>query len=134
PLLRRGLLGELRRLVRVRHQDSLGGHALPAAPHGAQALPRAREHPPPLLAASLRVRGTGRELRGRAALARALDGIAALLGAAILGAFVAPYSRPEDLFVALVLVAGLRHLLRPIPVPAFSPRVLVTAATVAYAL
>jgi uncharacterized membrane protein len=73
-------------------------------------------------------------LRGRAALARALDGIAALLGAAILGAFVAPYARPEDLFVALVLVAGLRHLLRPIPVPAFSPRVLVTAATVAYAL
>lgn len=73
-------------------------------------------------------------MTGRAALARALDGTAALLGVGILGALVAPYARPEDLFIALVLVAGLRHLLRPFPLPALPPRPLVAAATAAYAL
>ena len=45
-----------------------------------------------------------------------------------------PWARPEDLFVALVLAAGLRLLLRPLPVPAFEPRRVVALGTIAYAL
>lgn len=73
-------------------------------------------------------------MTGRAALARALDGVAVLLGAALLAALVAPFARPEDLFIALVLVSALRHLLRPFPVPEVRPRALVAKATAVYAL
>jgi uncharacterized membrane protein len=73
-------------------------------------------------------------LTGRAGVARALDLVALLLAAAIVAALVLPFARPEDLFIALVLVAGLRHLLRPWAIPAFEPRAVVAGATVAYAL
>lgn len=73
-------------------------------------------------------------MRARPAAARALDIAAGLLLIGILAAFARPWARPEDLFVALVLVVGLRLLLRPLPVPAVAPRRLVAAGTVAYAL
>ena len=73
-------------------------------------------------------------MKGRAARARALDGIAVLLIAALLVAFAVPYARPEDFFITLVLVAALRHLLRPYPLPEIRPRALVAASTAAYAL
>jgi uncharacterized membrane protein len=72
-------------------------------------------------------------LTGRRALARALDATAALLGVGILGALVRPYARPEDLFVALVLVAVTRHLLQPLPIPGPVPWRATVAATGAYA-
>ena len=73
-------------------------------------------------------------MRARPAAARALDVAAGLLAAGILTAFLFPWARPEDLFVALVLVAGLRLLLRPLPVPAFAPRRVVAIGALAYAL
>ena len=73
-------------------------------------------------------------MRARPAAARALDVAAGLLAAGILTAFLFPWARPEDLFVALVLVAGLRFLLRPLPVPAFAPRRVVAIGALAYAL
>lgn len=73
-------------------------------------------------------------MTGRATAARALDLVAALLGVGILTAFVWPWIRPEDLFIALVLVAALRALLRPVAIPPFHAPTLVMAATVGYAL
>lgn len=73
-------------------------------------------------------------MRARLAAARALDVAAGLLLAGILAAFVHPWVRPEDLFIALVLVGGLRLLLRPLPVPAFAPRRMVAMGTIAYPL
>ncbi len=73
-------------------------------------------------------------MRARLAAARALDVAAGLLLAGILAAFVHPWVRPEDLFIALVLVGGLRLLLRPLPVPAFAPRRMVAMGTIAYTL
>jgi hypothetical protein len=73
-------------------------------------------------------------LRPRPAAARALDVAAGLLLAGILVALIRPWARPEDLVVALVLVVGLRLLLRPPPVPVFEPRRVVAIGTVAYAL
>ncbi len=72
-------------------------------------------------------------MTGRRALARALDTIAALLGAGILGALVAPYARPEDLFIALVLVLVLRHALQPFSIPSPDPWRVTAGATAAYA-
>ena len=73
-------------------------------------------------------------MRARPAAARVLDIAAGLLVAGILAAFLFPWVRPEDLFVALVLVVGLRLLLRPLPIPAVEPRRVVAIGTVAYAL
>jgi uncharacterized membrane protein len=73
-------------------------------------------------------------LRPRPAAARALDVAAGLVLAGILAALIRPWARPEDLVVALVLVVGLRLLLRPPPVPVFEPRRMVAMGTVAYAL
>jgi uncharacterized membrane protein len=73
-------------------------------------------------------------LTGRAGLARALDAVAVLLVVAVLVALAVPYARPEDLFIALVVVAALRHLLRPFPVPDVRPHAVVAWATAAYAL
>ena len=73
-------------------------------------------------------------MTGRAASARALDWIAIVLVAGILTALAVPWVRPEDLLIALVLVGGLRFLLRPLPIPAFHAPTVVGVATAAYAL
>ena len=73
-------------------------------------------------------------MTGRAAAARALDWIAIVLVAGILTALAVPWVRPEDLLIALVLVGGLRFLLRPLPIPAFHAPTVVGVATAAYAL
>lgn len=73
-------------------------------------------------------------MRARLAAARALDVATGLLLAGILAAFVHPWVRPEDLFIALVLVGGLRLLLRPLPAPTFAPRRVVAMGTLVYTL
>ena len=72
-------------------------------------------------------------MTGRAAAARTLDWIAIVLVAGILTALAVPWVRPEDLLIALVLVGGLRFLLRPLPIPAFHAPTVVGVATAAYA-
>ncbi len=73
-------------------------------------------------------------MTGRAGTTRALDGIAILLAVAILTALAVPWVRPENLLIALVLVGGLRFLLRPLTIPPFSASTVVGVATAGYAL
>ena len=73
-------------------------------------------------------------MTGRAATARALDGVALLLALAILTALAVPWARPEDLLIALVLIGAIRFLLRPAAIPGFHAPAVVGVATAGYAL
>ncbi len=73
-------------------------------------------------------------MTGRAATARALDGVALLLALAILTALAVPWARPEDLLIALVFIGTIRFLLRPAAIPGFHAPTVVGVAAGGYAL
>ena len=63
--------------------------------------------------------------------ARALDLLTALIAAALAGALVTAWARPEGVFVALVAAASARLLLRPVRLPSMRPTRVVAAGVIA---
>jgi len=66
-------------------------------------------------------------------IGRLLDVAAVLAAAALAGALLTDWRRPEDVFIVLLAVVGLRLLAQPMRVPAVRPRRVVAVAVAAYA-
>jgi uncharacterized membrane protein len=66
-------------------------------------------------------------------LIRLLDAAAVLCGLAVASSLVYWWWRPEELFLVLLAVLGLRFFVAPVPVPSLRPRRVVAAGVVVYA-
>ncbi len=65
---------------------------------------------------------------------RVLDGLALVLAALVVSDLFLWWWRPEETFLALLLVVAVRALLRPFALPAWSPARIVAAGVAAYAV